>query len=184
MHLLYLKRKQILRLVIHNLILKTDDTWKCKKSYSAYIGPWDIIDFGGEIIDERLREDNWNTAEYDDSNWVNAVVFDNENAKEVGIANINLGPKGAVVVPSTDANPPTSKITATLSAQMVEPQVKYKEVKPIGVEKNEEGNYVIDMGENYTGYFEMNLFNGKEGDTITFEIADHKEVNILLGTTK
>ncbi|GGD04137.1 family 78 glycoside hydrolase catalytic domain [Hyunsoonleella pacifica] len=156
--------------------LTTDTSWKCKKSYSSYSGPWDILDFGGEIIDERLREDNWNTADYDDSNWVNATVFDNSKAKEVGIADINLGPKGAVVVPSTDANPPTSKITATLSAQMVEPQVRYKQVNPVGVAKNEEGNYVIDMGENYTGYFEMNLFNGKEGDTVTFEVADHKEV--------
>ena len=159
-----------------NLILETNETWKCKKSYSSYIGPWDIKDFGGEIIDERLREDNWNTAEYDDSNWVNAMVFNNNDAVAVGIANVNLGDKGAVVVPSTDANPPTSKITATLSAQMVEPQVRYKEVKPIGVEKNKAGNYVIDMGENYTGFFEMNLFNGKAGDTVTFQIADHKEV--------
>ncbi|GAA4958310.1 family 78 glycoside hydrolase catalytic domain [Algibacter aquimarinus] len=159
-----------------SLVLKSDNTWKCKKSYSSYWGSWDILDFGGEIIDERLREDDWNTAEYNDTDWDNAIFFDNNKAKEVGVADINLGPKGAVVVPSTDANPPTSKITATLSAQMVEPQVKYKEVNPVSVEKKESGNYVIDMGENYTGYFEMNLFNGKEGDTVAFEIADHKEV--------
>lgn len=160
-----------------SVTLKTDENWKCKKSYSAYLGPWDILDFGGEIIDERLREDNWNAVEYDDSDWANAVVFDNNKAAEVAYANINLGPKGAVTVPGTDANPPTSKITATLSAQMVEPQVKYKEVKPIEVIKKEDDGYLIDMGENYTGFFEMNLFNGKEGDTVTFEIADHKEVN-------
>ncbi|SMC79883.1 alpha-L-rhamnosidase [Cellulophaga tyrosinoxydans] len=159
-----------------NLILETNETWKCKKSYSSYIGSWDILDFGGEIIDERLREENWDAVAYDDGHWENAVVFDNNNAVEVGIADMNLGNKGAIRAPSTDANSPTSKITATLSAQMVEPQVKYKAIKPTGVEKNEDGHYVIDMGENYSGYFEMNLFNGKEGDTVTFEIADHKEV--------
>ncbi|WP_405290874.1 family 78 glycoside hydrolase catalytic domain [Algibacter sp. Ld11] len=159
-----------------NVVLNTDASWKCKKSYSAYVGRWDIKDFGGEIIDERLREDDWNTVGYNDSNWQNPVVFNNNKAEEVGIANVDLGPKGAIVVPSTDANPPTSKITATLSAQMVEPQVKYKGVKPIGVQKDEEGNYVIDMGENYTGFFEMNLFNGKAGDTVTFKIADRKVV--------
>ena len=159
-----------------NLLINTDASWKCKKSYSAYVGRWDIKDFGGEIIDERLREDDWNTKEYDDTSWENAVVFNNEEAKEVGISNVNLGPKGAIVVPSTDANPPTSKITAILSAQMVEPQVKYKEINPIGVQKDKQGNYVVDMGENYTGFFEMNLFNGKEGDTITFKIADRKVV--------
>lgn len=159
-----------------NVVLVTDDSWKCKKSYSSYIGSWDILDFGGEIIDERLRENDWNTADYDDGDWANAVVFDNNTAKEVGFAEINLGPKGAIRAPSTDANPPTSKITATLSAQMVEPQVKFKEINPIGVAQKEDGNYIIDMGENYTGYFEMNLFNGKEGDTIAFEVADHKKV--------
>jgi alpha-L-rhamnosidase len=159
-----------------NLVLVTDDTWKCKKSHSSYIGSWDILDFGGEIIDERLREDDWNTVAYDDGDWANAVVFDNDKAKEIGFTDINLGPKGAIRAPSTDANPPTSKITATLSAQMVEPQVKFKEIKPIGVAKKEDGNYIIDMGENYTGYFEMNLFNGKAGDTIAFEVADHKEL--------
>ncbi|WP_159951823.1 family 78 glycoside hydrolase catalytic domain [Polaribacter septentrionalilitoris] len=159
-----------------NILLNTDASWKCKKSYSAYVGRWDIKDFGGEVIDERLREDDWNMANYDDSNWQNAIVFDNDKAKKVGISNVNLGPKGAIVVPSSDANPPTSKITATLSAQMVEPQVKYKEINPIGVQKDKKGNYVVDMGENFTGFFEMNLFNGKEGDTITFKIADRKVV--------
>ncbi|PWG06726.1 hypothetical protein DIS07_02495 [Polaribacter aquimarinus] len=170
------KAQADINLIDKNILLKTDASWKCKKSFSSYIGPWDILDFGGEIIDERLREDNWNTSDYDDSNWENAVVFDNDKAQEVGVANINLGPKGAVVVPSTDASHPTSRITAALSAQIVEPQVKFREVIPIDVYKNQDDDYVIDMGENYTGYFEMNLFNGKAGDTITFKIADHKEV--------
>ncbi|KAA5824844.1 Bacterial alpha-L-rhamnosidase [Algibacter amylolyticus] len=156
----------------NNMVLATDTTWKCKKSYSAYYGPWDILNFGGEVIDERLREDDWNKADYNDSNWANAVVFNQSDAKEIGKADIYLGLKGAKVVESTDNNPPTSKITATLSAQMVEPQVKFKEVKPIGVQKNNDGTYVVDMGENYTGFFEMNLFNGSEGDTVTFEISD------------
>ncbi|WP_418262526.1 family 78 glycoside hydrolase catalytic domain [Flavobacterium faecale] len=154
------------------LLLVSDASWKCKKSYSSYIGPWDILNFGGEIIDERLREDDWNTAEYNDINWANAVVFDQSTAKETGTTDLFLGLKGEVVVKSTDANPPTSKITATLSSQIVEPQVKFKTVTPIGVKKNANGTYLIDMGENYTGLFEMDLFNGKEGDTLTFEVAD------------
>ncbi|WP_345192458.1 family 78 glycoside hydrolase catalytic domain [Algibacter agarivorans] len=157
-----------------DLVLETNETWKCKKSYSSYYGAWDILDFGGEVIDERLREDDWNTAKYDDSNWANAKIFDDSKEMEVGIADINLGPKGAVRVPSTDANPPSGKITATLSAQMVEPQVKYKQVNSIGVKKNKDGTYLIDMGENYTGYFEMNMYNGVEGDSIVFEISDQE----------
>ncbi len=158
------------------LILPTDETWKCKKSYSSYCGRWDIKDFGGEIIDERLREDDWNTAEYNDSNWANAVVFNQSKAVESIIPDIDLGEMGEKVIPDTDNNKPTTKITATLSAQMVEPQVKFKEIKAIDVNENVDGSYIIDMGENYTGYFEMNLSNGSEGDTVVFEIADRKEV--------
>jgi alpha-L-rhamnosidase len=170
------KAQAEIHLTNKNILLKTDASWKCKKSYSSYIGRWDIKDFGGEIIDERLREDDWNTVKYNDHTWKNAVIFNNHEAKEVGLANINLGLKGEIVIPSTDSNPPTSKITATLSSQIVEPQEKYKEINPIDIQKNLEGNYVIDMGENYTGFFQMNLFNGKEGDTIIFQIADRKEV--------
>ncbi len=155
-----------------DMLMVTDDSWKCKKSYSAYAGPWDILNFGGEIIDERLREDDWNISEYDDSDWANAVVFDQTTAKEIGVADVFLGLKGAIPVPSTDNNAPTSKISATLSAQMVEPQVKYKEIKAIGAKKNEDGTYLIDMGESYTGFFEMNMYNGAEGDTVVFEVSD------------
>ena len=159
------------------LTLKSDETWKCKKSYSSYHGTWDIKDFGGEIIDERLREDNWNAVGYDDKNWANAVVFDQSAAKEIGNSDVYLGMKGADAVASTDANPPTSKISATLSAQLVEPQVRFREIKPIGVKQNNDGTYIIDMGENYTGQFERHLYNGTEGDTVTFEIADRREVS-------
>ncbi len=159
------------------LILATDETWKTKKSYSSYCGRWDIKDFGGEIIDERLRENDWNTAQYDDSKWVNAVAFDQSQAVDATIPNIDLGEMGEKVIPDTDNNKPSTKITATLSAQMVEPQVKFKEIKAIGVTQKPDGNYIIDMGENYTGYFEMNLFNGTEGDTVVFEIADRTEVS-------
>lgn len=155
-------------------VYATDTSWKCKKSYSAYVGRWDILGFGGEVIDERFREDDWNTVEYNDADWANAVVFDQETAREVGVADIDLGPKGAVLVPSTDDNPPTSKITATLSSQMVEPQVRFKEINAIDVKRSGDGTYIVDMGENYTGFFEMNLFNGAEGDTVIFEIADQK----------
>ncbi len=59
---------------------------------------------------------------------------------------------------------------------MVEPQVKFKEIKPVAIKKNSDGTYRIDMGENYTGFFEMDLYKGKEGDSILFEISDQTAV--------
>jgi alpha-L-rhamnosidase len=158
-----------------HLSIGTDESWKCKKSHSEYYGDWDILRFGGETIDDRLREDDWNTAGYDDSNWMNASVYDPAvlNAKlpeghNISIA-INSNRDRTLRAEYTD-------IKAELSAQMVEPQVRFKEVKPIEVKKNEDGTYRIDMGENYTGFFEINLYNGTEGDSVLFEISDQTEV--------
>ncbi|APY11612.1 hypothetical protein BWZ22_10320 [Seonamhaeicola sp. S2-3] len=157
------------------ITLKSDTTWKTKKSHSEYYGDWDILRFGGETIDDRKREDDWNTAEYDDSNWMNASVY---NHKELN-AKIPEGNNISFALNSNknrEVRALYAPITAKLSAQMVEPQVKFKEVKPKGIKKNEDGTYRIDMGENYTGFFEMNLYNGKAGDSILFEISDQTAV--------
>lgn len=153
----------------------TDTTWKCNKSYSEYYGDWDILRFGGEIIDDSKREDDWNTTTYDDSNWQNAVVYDPAvlNAQIPEGDNISFALNGSK---NRTLRVEYSDITAELSAQMVEPQVRFKEINPIGIKDNQDGTYRINMGENYTGFFEMNLYNGTEGDSVLFEISDQTEV--------
>ncbi len=152
----------------------TDTTWKCKKSYSEYYDDWDVLRFGGETIDDRKREDNWNTASYDDSKWANAGVY---NPK---VLNATLEKNNIIIALNSQKNAThTAKyedITATLSAQMVEPQVKFKELKAVEVKKNVNGSYRIDLGVNFTGFFEMNLYNGREGDSVLFEISDQTAV--------
>ncbi|WP_282122029.1 family 78 glycoside hydrolase catalytic domain [Algibacter mikhailovii] len=155
----------------------TDETWKCKESHSSYYGDWDILDFGGETIDDRKREDDWNTTDFDDGLWMNASVYNPKelNAQLKGI-NENVEVKEDKLIGKNKfRNRRHTTITAQLSAQMVEPQVKYKEVTPIGIKDNQDGTYRIDMGENYTGFFEMNLYRGVEGDSILFEISDQTE---------
>jgi alpha-L-rhamnosidase len=153
----------------------SDTTWKCKKSHSEYFGDWDILRFGGETIDDRLKEDDWNTAAYDDSDWMNASVYSAAelNAKIPEGDNISFALNG-----SKNRTLPAeySEIRAELSAQRVEPQVRFRELKPIEVKDNHDGTYRIDMGENYTGFFEMNLYHGSEGDSVFFEISDQTEV--------
>jgi len=158
-----------------NITLKTDTTWKIKKSHSAYYGDWDILRFGGETIDDRKREDDWNTPDYDDSNWMNASVYNHEalNAKIPEGNNISFALNSNK---NREVRALYSPIKAELSAQMVEPQVKLKEVKPIAIKKNDDGTYRVDMGENYTGFFEMDLYKGVEGDSILFEISDQTGV--------
>jgi len=69
-------------------------------------------------------------------------------------------------------------IPATLSAQRVEPQVKYETIKPVAVSPIADDTYLIDMGRNYSGYFQIHLRGGKAGQTVTFEISDQKEKRI------
>ena len=157
------------------ITLKTDTSWKTKKSYTEYYGDWDILHFGGETIDDRKREDDWNTPEYDDSNWMNASLYNHEelNAKIPEGNNISFALNSRK---NREVRAIYTPIKAKLSAQMVEPQIKFKEIKAIGVDKNGDGTYRIDMGENYTGFFEIDLYQGQEGDSILFEISDRTEV--------
>lgn len=124
-----------------SMTLASDTTWKCQKSFSEFIGDWDILDFGGERIDARRFEPDWNLASFDDSDWQNASVW-----------------KKA---------PPIE-----LSAQRIEPQVRYQTIVPRSVNANKEGTCVIDMGRNYSGQLEMYLRDGNEGDRVTFETSD------------
>ncbi|XCF05463.1 family 78 glycoside hydrolase catalytic domain [Tamlana crocina] len=158
-----------------NITLKTDTSWKTKKSHSEYYGDWDILRFGGETIDDRKREDDWNTAEYDDTDWINATVYNHEelNAKIPEGNNISFALNSRK---NREVRALYSPIKAELSTQIVEPQVKFEEIKPIAIRRNKDGTYRIDMGRNYTGFFEMKLQNGVEGDSILFEISDQKEV--------
>ena len=156
------------------LILATDESWKCKKSHSQYYGDWDILDFGGETIDERLREDDWNQADYDDSNWANAIIYQQYEAKTSDQDFRYAIPEDKRVADRKFVQN-SSPITAELSPQMVEAQVKYELVSPESVKKNDDGTYVIDMGQNYTGFFEINLHQGTEGDSVLFEISDQRE---------
>lgn len=148
----------------------TDNTWTCKKSNSAYYGNWDILDFGGETVDDRRREDDWNTIEYDDSDWAHAVVYnaDELNAKHEEVAvTIAINSQKHITV-----NTRFDEISVELSPQLVEPQMRVKEVKPVAIEAHKDGTCRIDMGENYTGFFEMDVYQGQEGDSILFEISD------------
>lgn len=157
-----------------NITLKTDTTWKTKKSHTSYYGDWDILRFGGETIDDSKKEDDWNTVAYDDSSWMQASVYNHEelNAKIPEGKNISFALNSRK---NREVRALYSPIKAQLSAQMVEPQVKFKTLKAIAVDKKDKGTYRIDLGENYTGFFEMDLYNGKEGDSILFEISDQTE---------
>ena len=47
----------------------SDDSWKASPSARRHIGGWRFGAFGGELLDARLHQPDWNQTEFDDSSW-------------------------------------------------------------------------------------------------------------------
>jgi hypothetical protein len=60
-----------------------------------------------------------------------------------------------------------------VSAEVTRPNRLVKEIKPIAVKQVKEGAYRVDMGVNYSGWFEMRL-SGQTGDRIEFEFSERE----------
>ncbi|MDD3470403.1 MAG: family 78 glycoside hydrolase catalytic domain [Thermoguttaceae bacterium] len=54
----------------------TDGSWRTAASSSKLLGSWDFGSFAGELIDENRQNSNWNQANFDDSEWKNATVYE------------------------------------------------------------------------------------------------------------
>ncbi len=121
-----------------NVRVVTDDTWKTHNSPSMLTGYWDAHHFGGEFYDANLEMPGWNEANFDDSAWMQAVVF-----------NPNL----------------------IVSAEMSEGNKLFKEITPLAIDEVEPGVYRVNMGANYTGWFQLNL-SGEPGDEIKFDFSE------------
>lgn len=55
--------------------IATDATWKTHPSSNKLLGTWEMRNYGGEIQDANREIKDWNTANFDDSNWDKAVVY-------------------------------------------------------------------------------------------------------------
>ncbi|MFD1629106.1 family 78 glycoside hydrolase catalytic domain [Pseudopedobacter beijingensis] len=67
-----------------------------------------------------------------------------------------------------------------MSAQTVEPNRVFEEIKPISIKKRNDGSYRVDMGVNFAGWTSVNV-NGTPGDTITFQYSERKQNDITFG---
>jgi hypothetical protein len=68
----------------------------------------------------------------------------------------------------------------TVSADLTEPNLLMKEIKPVTVTKITNGTYKIDMGVNYAGWFQMQL-NGRPGDHVEFQFSERQNLPITFG---
>ncbi|SFB80679.1 alpha-L-rhamnosidase [Parapedobacter composti] len=64
-------------------------------------------------------------------------------------------------------------IKLQLSAQPVEANRLFGEIRPVSIEARPDGSYRVDMGVNFAGWMEMAV-NGNEGDTIRFQYSERE----------
>ncbi len=64
-----------------------------------------------------------------------------------------------------------------LSAEMIEPNRRIKEIHPVAVEEVRPNVYRIDLGVNVTGWLEMDL-RGKQGDVVEMEFSERSTADM------
>jgi alpha-L-rhamnosidase len=72
------------------------------------------------------------------------------------------------------ANATTDPKSLVLSAEMQEPDRKVETLVPVAI-TGENGRFRIDMGRNFTGWFEMDLRNGRAGDIVKIMTANRPQ---------
>lgn len=123
-----------------NTILGSDGSWKQTQATQWVPGQPQRNGEGVgriELFDSRKVTPDWNTLNFDDSFW--------QFADEIG-------------------NHPTAPWTSLLRPDLT--RVIEEEIKPVSVNKQGNGNYVIDLGKIYSGSFKIEFKGGHEGDTI------------------
>jgi hypothetical protein len=61
-----------------------------------------------------------------------------------------------------------------LSAEMIEPNRRIETIKPVAIQAKGSGVFRVDMGRNYTGWFEIHL-KGKPGRKVTLQFAERSD---------
>lgn len=66
---------------------------------------------------------------------------------------------------------------AITSAQMVQPNRIMQTINAVSVQEGPNGDYLVDMGRNFVGWFELRLPAGAAGENVRLEYADVKPTN-------
>ncbi len=131
----------------------TDESWKTNPSPNKLIGNWGFGLPGG--YGGEIYDANKEV-----SNW-NSVDFNVQNWKNA-----------TVYTPALK-----------LSAQRVETNALFEEIRPISVENRSDGSYRVDMGVNFAGWTQIKV-NGNPGDTVRFLFSEreHDDVTFSLNS--
>ncbi|MEI9955938.1 MAG: family 78 glycoside hydrolase catalytic domain [Ferruginibacter sp.] len=70
-------------------------------------------------------------------------------------------------------NAPAGKITA----QPAEPMKEMKNINPVSIKNIGDGKYILDMGQNFSGWIKLKNIVGKKGEKITLKFAESLKAN-------
>ncbi len=110
-------------------LIVSDSSWKASKSPILM----DMV-YYGEIYDARLKQDDWCSPGFDDSEWENA----------------------------TERKAPGGKLVAQTSP----PDRVTKRIPPVKIEKTGDGKYLVDFGEEISGWVRLVNVKGPAGHKI------------------
>lgn len=146
--------------------LHTDGSWKARVSHMKHRGKWKgggRGEYGGEILDARLKIDDWNEVGYDDTLWLNATPYTEE-----GLSTRRYYIRDFLI--KTAGN-------KKLKAQQHEPDRKVRQMQPASMTYDPVTDRArFDMGVNFTGWLEFDLRRGVEGQRVLFKTANREEM--------
>lgn len=132
-------------------------------------------EFDGETYDSRYELGPWLDTDYDDGNWQPAVVdYDRQNMYREDIYNPRhrVAREYPVITGSPLPDDYQRPDPMSLLTPQPNPNIKVQEyVKPVAVFKKGD-KWIVDMGQNMVGYFQVMEDEPHQGDTITIRYAE------------
>ena len=55
--------------------IETNESWKTHPSPNKLLGTWEMRQYGGEVYDANKEIENWNTKDFKDDAWTQAIVY-------------------------------------------------------------------------------------------------------------
>lgn len=140
----------------------SDESWKCAISHMKYRGKWNgggQGEYGGEVIDARLKVEDWNRASFDDGEWASASAWRMDRLEAIR--------------PQMRQAKIRKLEGLELSAHLIERDRKVEELKPVKIDHDPESDRTtFDFGVNFTGWLEFDLRDGREGQRVNFRTAN------------
>lgn len=136
----------------------------------------DIYDGNMNIIQRIETDDSWKT--YPSPNALLGTFVPNNFGGEIWDANKDIPDWNSLSYDDSKwENAVVYYPKLELSAQMVEGNYLYQEIKPVAIETLPDGNYRVDMGVNFAGWTEIKV-KGDAGSRIDFLFSEREQLEM------